>query len=103
MQTLPEAVSATNTVAVRVPDHPVARAILRAAGPMAVTSANISGQPSPSTAAEVLVQLGGRIPLIVDGGKTPGGVPSTLADCTGEVPKILREGPVSMEQLLSVL
>jgi L-threonylcarbamoyladenylate synthase len=101
--TLPEAVSATETVAVRVPAHEVARALLRAAGPMAVTSANISGQPSPTTAQEVLAQLGGRIALIVDGGHAPGGVPSTLVDCTGETPKILREGPVTMEELLSVL
>jgi L-threonylcarbamoyladenylate synthase len=97
--TLPEAVSATDTVGVRVPDHEVARAILRAAGPMAVTSANISGQPSPSTAQEVLAQLGGRIDLIIDGGITPGGVPSTLVDCTGEELKILREGPISMEEI----
>src|SRR5690349_5272226 len=70
--TLPESVSAIDTVGVRVPDHEVARAILRAAGPMAVTSANISGQPSPSTAQEVLDQLDGRIDLIIDGGTTPG-------------------------------
>lgn len=97
--TLPEAVSATETVGVRVPDHEVACAILRAAGPMAVTSANISGQQSPSTAQEVLAQLGGRIDLIIDGGITPGGVPSTLVDCTGEELKVLREGPISMEEI----
>jgi L-threonylcarbamoyladenylate synthase len=99
---LPPAVSATPTVAVRIPDHPDARALLRAAGPMAVTSANISGQPSPSTAQEVYDQLKGRIPLILDGGKTQGGVPSTLVDCTGHEPVILREGPISMSDLLSV-
>src|SRR5215203_3616581 len=82
--TLPESVSATGTVGVRVPDHEVARALLRVAGPMAVTSANISGQPSPSTAQEVFTQLGGRIDLIIDGGITPGGMPSTLVDCTEE-------------------
>ena len=97
---LPESVSATETVGVRIPDHAVARALLRAAGPMAVTSANISGQPSPSTAQEVFAQLNGRIPLIIDGGKTPGGVPSTLVDCTGATIKILREGPISLEDLL---
>ena len=97
--TLPESVSATDTVGVRVPDHEVARALLRAAGPMAVTSANISGQPSPSTAQEVLAQLGGRIDLIIDGGATPGGVPSTLVDCTGKELKILREGPISLEEI----
>ncbi len=101
--TLPEAVSATSTVGVRVPDHEVARAILRAAGPMAVTSANISGQPSPSTAEEVFAQLNGRIDLIIDGGKTPGGVPSTVVDCTSEDLKVLREGPLSLAQIKSKL
>jgi len=97
--TLPESVSATETVGVRVPDHEVARALLRAAGPMAVTSANISGRPSPSTAQEVLAQLGGRIDLIIDGGTTPGGVPSTLVDCTEKELKILREGPISLHEI----
>jgi L-threonylcarbamoyladenylate synthase len=100
---LPPAVSAAPTVAVRIPDHADARALLRAAGPMAVTSANISGQPSSSTAQEVYDQLKGRIPLILDGGKTPGGLPSTLVDCTGEKPVILREGPISLAELMAVL
>jgi L-threonylcarbamoyladenylate synthase len=100
---LPESVSSTMTVGVRVPDHKVARALLRAAGPMAVTSANISGAESPVTAAEVQEQLGGRIPLIIDGGRTPGGVPSTLVDCTGTELKILREGPISLEKLLAAI
>lgn len=101
--TLPEAVSASETVGVRVPDHQVARALLRSTGPMAVTSANISGQPSPSTAQDVFQQLNGRIELIIDGGKTPGGVPSTLVDCTGRDFKIVREGPISLEQILSAI
>jgi len=101
--TLPESVSATATVGVRVPDHAVARTLLRAAGPMAVTSANISGQPSPSTAEEVFAQLGGRIDLIIDGGKTPGGVPSTVIDCTENDLKILRAGPISLEAIKAKL
>jgi L-threonylcarbamoyladenylate synthase len=100
---LPESVSASATVGVRVPDHEVARALLRVAGPMAVTSANISGKQSPISAEEVQRQLGGRIPLIVDGGKTPGGIPSTLVDCTTPELKILREGPLRLEDLLSAL
>jgi L-threonylcarbamoyladenylate synthase len=100
---LPEAVSATSTVGVRVPDHGIARALLRAAGPMAVTSANISGGQSPISAQEVYEQLRGRIPLILDGGPTPGGIPSTLVDCTTQELKILREGPISWEELHSVL
>ena len=100
---LPEAISATATVGVRVPDHKTARALLRAAGPMAVTSANISGAESPVTAEQVHQQLGGRIPLIIDGGRTPGGVPSTLVDCTDPDLKILRQGPIGFAELLSAL
>lgn len=100
---LPESVSATSTVGVRVPDHEVARRLLRLAGPMAVTSANISGGQSPNSAEQVLEQLAGRIPFIIDGGRTPGGVPSTLVDCTGPQLKVLREGPISLEELLSAL
>ncbi|MBI3737759.1 MAG: threonylcarbamoyl-AMP synthase [Chloroflexi bacterium] len=103
LPTLPESVSATDTVGVRVPDHAVARALLRAAGPMAVTSANISGKSSPSTAEEVFSQLGGRIDLILDGGKTPGGVPSTLVDCTKIKPEILREGPITLKEIESAI
>ena len=101
--TLPEAVSATSTVGVRVPDHDIARALLRLAGPMAVTSANISGKESPRTAQDVFAQLGGRIALIIDGGETPGGIPSTLVDCTGETIQVLREGPISTEELLKIV
>lgn len=102
-EALPPAISATATVAVRIPNHRAALNLLRTAGPMAVTSANISGQPSPITAQEVYEQLQGRIPLILDGGKTPGGIASTLIDCTGATPTLLREGPISLEVLLSVL
>jgi L-threonylcarbamoyladenylate synthase len=100
---LPEAVSAAPTVGVRVPDHAAARSLLQAAGPMAVTSANLSGQPSPCAASEVLAQLGGRIPLILDGGQTPGGVPSTVVDCLGAEPKVLREGPISESEIFRLL
>ena len=100
---LPETVSVTPTVGVRVPDHTMARALLLAAGPMAVTSANLSGQPSPSTAQEVFVQLGGRIALIIDGGKAPGGVPSTVVDCSGPEPLILRAGPILKDEIWAVL
>lgn len=101
--TLPGIVSATSTVGVRVPDHPAARALLQAAGPMAVTSANISGRPSPTTSGEVLAQLNGRIPLILDGGTTPGGIPSTVVNCLGADPAILREGPLSKSDILKAL
>jgi L-threonylcarbamoyladenylate synthase len=100
---LPEAVSVTSAVGVRIPDHEIARTLLRAAGPMAVTSANVSGQASPTTAAEVFAQLDGRIELIMDGGKTPGGMPSTLVDCTEDEIRVLREGPITREELQSAL
>jgi L-threonylcarbamoyladenylate synthase len=100
---LPEVVSATPTVGVRVPDHPVARALLQAAGPMAVTSANISGETSPKTVEEVSRQLNGRIPLILDGGETPGGIPSTVVNCLGTEPIILRKGPVTLKDIQFVL
>jgi L-threonylcarbamoyladenylate synthase len=100
---LPETVSVSSTVGVRVPDHKVALVLLLAAGPMAVTSANLSGQPSPSTAQEVFAQLGGRVDLIIDGGKTPGGVPSTVVDCTGSEPLILRAGPILEDEIRAVL
>ncbi len=100
---VPAAVSPTDTVGLRVPDHAVARALLRVCGPLAVTSANLSGEPSPCSAAEVLEQLGGRIEMIIDGGRTPGGVPSTVVDCTRDEIVILREGPIKLEGLRAVV
>ena len=99
---LPAAVSAASTVGVRVPDHAVARALLRAAGPMAVTSANLSGRASPRAVSEVIAQLNGRIPLVLDGGETRGGVPSTVVDVSGARPVILREGPITSEQINAI-
>jgi L-threonylcarbamoyladenylate synthase len=99
---LPPILSPAPTVGVRMPDHPVALALLRRAGPLAVTSANLSGQPSARTAQEVDAQLHGRIPFILDGGVTPGGLPSTVVDCTGDEPVILRQGPISLAQLLNI-
>ncbi|MBW7920094.1 MAG: threonylcarbamoyl-AMP synthase [Anaerolineales bacterium] len=99
---LPAAVSAADTVGVRVPDHAAARALLRAAGPMAVTSANLSGRSSPRSAEEAASQLGGRVPLVLDGGETPGGVPSTVVDVSGSIPVILREGPLTLAEINSI-
>jgi L-threonylcarbamoyladenylate synthase len=89
---LPIEVSATNTVAVRMPDHELTRALMRLTGPLAVTSANRSAGPNSRTAQEVLEQLNGRIDAIVDGGPTPGDVPSTVLDCTSSPPIVLRAG-----------
>jgi L-threonylcarbamoyladenylate synthase len=101
--TIPEAVSSTDTVGVRVPDNRIARALLRSAGPMAVTSANISSGSSPRTAEEVYAQLNGRIELILNGGRTPGGIASTVVDCTKTEPVILRAGPISLEDIKAAL
>ena len=99
-----EVTAGGDTVAVRVPDHDLARALIRAAGaPLATTSANLSGQPSPVTAQEVAAQLGERIGLILDGGRCPGGVPSTILDLTQPQPRILRPGPINLEQILGIL
>jgi L-threonylcarbamoyladenylate synthase len=93
---LPEILSPLPTLGVRIPDHPVALELLLAAGPLAVTSANLSGGQNSNTAQEALSQLGGRVDLILDGGRTPGGVPSTVVDMTGEEAVILRQGPVKI-------
>jgi L-threonylcarbamoyladenylate synthase len=91
-------------VAVRVPDHPLARALIRAAGaPLATTSANLSGGPNPVTAQEVSAQLAGRIGMILDGGRCPGGVASTVVDLSGPSPVILRPGPISLGEILASL
>ena len=99
---LSDIVSAGPTVGVRMPDNLFARSLLRTAGPMAVTSANLSGQPSPTTAGDVFSQLGKRIALIIDGGITPGGVPSTVVDCTSGEPQIIRSGPIPKREILAI-
>lgn len=89
-----------DTVAVRVPAHPVAQGLIRAAGrPLAAPSANRSGRPSPTRAPHVLEDLGGRIELILDGGSTSVGLESTVLDMTTEPPTLLRPGGVTLEQL----
>jgi L-threonylcarbamoyladenylate synthase len=101
--TLPDAVSSLPTVGVRIPNHPVTRKILGASGPLAVTSANLSGRDDPCSAQEVLDQLDGLIHLIIDAGPVGEGSASTVVDCIGSEPIILREGPISLEQIKLVL
>lgn len=96
---MPENLSPTQTVGVRIPDFKLTRELLSHTGPLAATSANISGGESTFTAEEVAENLGGMIDLILDGGKTPGGVPSTVLDCTQAEPIILREGPISLDTI----
>jgi L-threonylcarbamoyladenylate synthase len=100
---LPDALSQKPTIGVRVPDHPVAIQLLRATGPLAVTSANLSGSENTNSAAEVLSQLDGRVHLVIDGGPTRGGIPSTVVDCTAPELRILRRGPILEEDLIQAL
>jgi L-threonylcarbamoyladenylate synthase len=98
---VPDIVTAgTHTVAVRMPDHPVALRLFELAGqPLAVTSANLSGHANPLTAEDVMAQLDGRIDAVLDGGACRGGVPSTVLDLTATPPRILRAGPISEHDL----
>jgi L-threonylcarbamoyladenylate synthase len=99
---LPSNLSADKTIGVRVPDHPVALNLLSAAGPLAVTSANLSGDPPARFAGEALQGLRDKIELVLDAGETPGGQPSTVVNCIGSYPDILRHGPVSQDEIIRV-
>ena len=93
-----------NTVGLRIPDHPLALDLLRLVdAPLAVTSANRSGQPPARTAAEVREQLNGRVHIIVSGGLTPGGQPSTVIDLTSAPPHIIRRGPITATAISEAL
>lgn len=93
-----------NTVAVRMPSHPVARELIRLAGvPVAAPSANRSGRPSPTTARHCFDDLSGRVDIILDSGSCPVGVESTVITLAGGTPRVLRPGAVTVEQLREVL
>lgn len=93
----------TSTIGVRLPDHESPRALARALGPLPVTSANLSGRPDARDAAQVLAQLGARIDLVLDDGPARGGVPSTVLDCSGELPRILRSGAIAPDDVFATL
>lgn len=89
-----------DTVALRVPNHPVPRALARAIGvPIVGTSANSHGMPAPLTAQQVVYDLGDRVDLVLDGGRVPLGRPSTVVDVTTEMPRLVREGVIPADQL----
>jgi L-threonylcarbamoyladenylate synthase len=90
------------TVAIRMPMHPLALDLLRETGPLAVTSANVTGSPAAVNADEAQEQLGGSIAVILDGGPATGGVPSTIVDVNGQMPRLLRAGAISVERLAAV-
>jgi tRNA threonylcarbamoyl adenosine modification protein (Sua5/YciO/YrdC/YwlC family) len=91
------------TVAVRMPDHDVAREILERTGPLAVSSANKTGMPAATDADQAEEMLGDAVAVIVDAGESPGGEASTIVDCTGTQGRVLRRGALSLEQLNEVL
>lgn len=99
---LPANLSPLLTIGIRMPDHDFARELMKCCGPLAATSANLSGGQDSLTAKDVLSQLGGRIELLLDGGQSPGALPSTVVDCTGDKPVILRQGGISEGSLLKV-
>ncbi len=100
---LPEVLSANPTVAVRMPDHACALDLIRRSGPLAATSANLSGRANPLSAGDVLEQLGGRVDMILDGGPVDGGIPSTIVDCAGEQLSILRQGAIPEDLIYAAL
>lgn len=96
--------SGLETLAVRIPAHPVAQALIKAySKPLAAPSANLSQTISPTSAIDVQASLGNRVPLIIDGGQTRVGVESTIIDLTEAIPHILRPGGISVEQIQSVI
>jgi len=94
----------SDTIGVRVPNHPVTLELIRGLGkPLIGTSANLSGSPSCTNAEEVRAQLGESVDFILDGGVCPGGIESTVVDVTGELPRILREGAIPRHEIETIL
>ncbi|MCX5367931.1 L-threonylcarbamoyladenylate synthase [Streptomyces sp. NBC_00080] len=91
------------TVAVRMPLHPVAIELLTEVGPMAVSSANLTGHPAPENCDYAQEMLGDSVSVYLDGGPTPGNVPSSIVDVSREVPLLLREGAISADELRKVV
>jgi len=99
-----EVTAGQNTVAVRIPDHAVSlELVIRVGRPLAVTSANLSGQPTPTTAQGVAAQLGERLPLVLDGGPSPLTQPSTIIDLSVTPPRLLRAGALDVATLQKFL
>jgi len=94
---------AEGTVAVRLPDDDLTRALLRRTGPLAVSSANRSGRPAATTAQDAVEQLGEHAAVVLDDGPRAGSAASTIVDCTGPVPRVLRVGAVPVNRLRDVV
>jgi L-threonylcarbamoyladenylate synthase len=93
---------AEGTVAIRLPDDDVARELLRRTGPLAVSSANRSGRPAATNAAEAEYQLGDHVDVVLDGGPRSGSAASTIVDCTAPTPRLLRLGAIGLDRLREV-
>jgi L-threonylcarbamoyladenylate synthase len=91
------------TVAVRMPDHALALELLGRTGPLAVSSANLTGRPAATDADQAEQMLGGRVAVLLDGGPTPGPVPSTIVDVTDTVGRVLRRGAVPLRRLTEIV
>lgn len=91
------------TIGLRVPDHAAPRALAAAVGPLPTTSANVSGLPEASDAADIVEQLGPSVGLVLDGGPAHGGPASTVVDCTVEPPRVLRVGAIPAERIEAIL
>jgi L-threonylcarbamoyladenylate synthase len=101
---LPRGLTAgTTSLGVRIPDHQIPRYLARAVGPLPTTSANTSGQPNARSASEVIASLGDRIDAVVDGGDSPGGVASTVLDCTTPTVRVLRPGAIPADRIAALL
>jgi L-threonylcarbamoyladenylate synthase len=102
-ETLPSNLSEYDSIGIRMPNHPFTLDLLRFCGPMATTSANISGGENPTNILNVLLQLRYGVDLYVNGGRTAGDIASTIVDCTSSEVKILREGVISKEEIFNAL
>jgi L-threonylcarbamoyladenylate synthase len=100
---LPQELTIYPTVGIRMPAYDWLLDLMRECGPLAATSANLSGAPSPASAQDVLAQLDGRLELVVDGGVCAGSIPSTVVDCSCEPLNILREGGISSESIQQLI
>lgn len=101
---LPDGLAAQgSTVGLRVPDHAAPRALARELGPLPVTSANISSHPEGRDAAEIGALFGDAIELVLDGGPAHGGPASTVVDCSGDRPRVIREGAIPVARLIGIL
>lgn len=95
--------SMDHSIGIRIPDDPFVRSLAEQVGPLATTSANLSGFISATNIYEVMKQLGDRVDLIIDGGECTGGIPSTVVDCRADEIKILREGAILKEEIIKLL